>query len=312
MVSGALVLMAVLSVGTVQAVICNRSSWRDLSGLCLIALVFGLALLAIPSVPHHVEIRAQSINAFVAGFQPPLSWPLPSSWISAVALNLPIILFAYRVARERASPQDPRWLYVSLGVWLFLQAASLAYGRSGAVAPRYVDIIGFLAILNFASLLYLIEQQSRWFSRGWKQACALVWIVLVVSSFGRSAIDVAAPDIARYRVATAAQTENLRNFVLTADFTHLTGKPLYHIPYPSPERLRDIVSDQTVRSILPVELSGGAAILGKPPLILGQVAHQVTAGTKLILLKAGPTLVGLGFALFFVMSVLSAYRPRRS
>ena len=90
------------------------------------------------------------------------------------------------------------------------------------------------------------------------------------------------------------QTENVKNFVATGDFAHLAGKPQLHIPFPSAERLRELLSDPKLRAILP------AALTGAPE---GRV--------KTLILSQGPMLLPLGLALL-MFAALAVHRRRAS
>ena len=89
------------------------------------------------------------------------------------------------------------------------------------------------------------------------------------------------------------QTENVRKFVETGDFAHLADKPQLHIPFPSAERLRDLLAEPKLRAILPPALTG---------------APERRARTAI--LTHGPMLLPLGLALL-MLAGLACLRSRR-
>jgi len=61
------------------------------------------------------------------------------------------------------------------------------------------------------------------------------------------------------RQTAITETNNLRGYLSTGDFSYLTNKPILEIPYPSAERLRGLLDDLAIRSVLPPGLSSDGA-----------------------------------------------------
>jgi hypothetical protein len=143
-------------------------------------------------------------------------------------------------------------------------------------------------VLNAAAWLHLLHTAP---SRG-LTFVASVWLFAVMLGAGQKATNNVIDGISA-RVRTGQiQTENVRKFVETGDFAHLAGKPQLHIPFPSAERLRDLLSDPKLRAILPPEL------IGAPE-----------RSTKTVILTHGPMLLPLGLVLL-MLAGLAAYRRR--
>jgi hypothetical protein len=312
MASGALTLTAILAVGLVQVAFGKRTGYKELLALGLVALLVVLMLLAVPTVHGHNELRAKTAGAFLSSLVRPLSWPFPAGLLWLLVLNLPTTILAYGMVRDRCEPHDPRWLYAGLAAWLLLQSASLAYGRAGVLAPRYLDVIGTIAVLNFASLLYLLDQDSRWSRHLAARMAAAAWVLAVVVSAGSRVVEGVPRQMTSYRTVAAAQAVNLRGFIQTGDFSHLAGKPTLHIPYPSAGRLRDLASDPVIRSILPKDLTAGAPDVGSPQLLLGFPVHRTTQYASTAVLRFGPRLLAFGIAIFLFLGIELAQRTGRT
>jgi hypothetical protein len=195
-----------------------------------------------------------------------------------------------RVLNERPGLDDRRWFALALAGWLTLQLFALSYGRPGGTPEsRYNDIFLIGVVLNAAAWLYLLRTAPP---RG-LTFVASVWLFAVMLGAGQKATNNVIDGISA-RVRTGQiQTENVRKFVETGDFAHLADKPQLHIPFPSAERLRDLLAEPKLRAILPPALTG---------------APERRARTAI--LTHGPMLLPLGLALL-MLAGLACLRSRR-
>jgi hypothetical protein len=199
------------------------------------------------------------------------------------------LILTARLLRERPGRDDRRWFALALAAWLALQLLALSYGRpGGSPESRYSDIFLIGVVLNAAVWLGLLHATS---TRG-LAFVASVWLFAVMLGAGQKATNNVIDGISA-RVRTGQiQTENVKNFVATGDFAHLAGKPLLHIPFPSAERLRELLSDPRVRAMLPPALTGAPEPRAKSAIL----AH-------------GPMLLPLGLALL-MLAGLGTWRRR--
>jgi hypothetical protein len=181
------------------------------------------------------------------------SWPSILKIIPAALINAPVLIFGLRLLKQRPGLDDRRWFALALAGWLALQLIALSYGRPGGTPEsRYSDIFIIGVVLNAAAWLHLLRTAPQ----TPLAAVASVWLFAVMLGAGQKATDNVIDGISA-RVRTGQiQTENVKNFISTGDFAHLAGKPHLHIPFPSAERLAELLSDPKLRAILPAALTG--------------------------------------------------------
>jgi hypothetical protein len=293
MASGALILPAAIAVACVQMATGRRAGARELAGIALHA-VLALALLrdALSFSPHGTAPTGAAIASFLVSASWPIaaaSWPSVLRIIPAALINAPVLILAIRLLKERPGLDDRRWFALALAGWLALQLIALSYGRPGGTPEsRYNDIFMIGTVLNGAvwlSLLRTAKDRSL-------VIVASIWLFAVMLGAGQKATNNVADGIAARVQTGQIQTDNVKNFLSTGDFAHLAGKPQLHIPFPSAERLRELLSDPQLRAILP------AALTGAPE---GRV--------KTLILSQGPILLPLGLALL-ILTALAAHRRR--
>jgi hypothetical protein len=260
----------------------------------LLHIAITLALLrdALSFSPHTTASIGATLDSFLVSASWPIaaaSWPSILKIIPAALINTPVLILSVRLLKERPGLDDRRWFALALAGWLTLQLFALSYGRPGGTPEsRYSDIFLIGVVLNAAAWLHLLHTAP---SRG-LTFVASVWLFAVMLGAGQKATNNVIDGISA-RVRTGqTQTENVRKFVETGDFAHLAGKPPLHIPFPSAERLRDLLSDPKLRAILPPALTG---------------APEPRAET--VILTHGPMLLPLGLVLL-MLAGLAAYRRR--
>ena len=102
-------------------------------------------------------------------------------------------------------------------------------------------------------------------------------------------------EIAWRRDTGAIQTEAVKRYLATGDAAVLENKPQFHIPYPTPDRLVELLSDKSIRAIL-------------PPVLLGEDDRDKV---KQAVLKYGPLLIPLGLALLLGGALAASLRESR-
>jgi hypothetical protein len=299
MASGALVLPAVVILTLAQRAVGQRAGARELTGMALhIALSFVLLSDALSFSPN-ADFRAGTIGQLINSILVSASWPIAAaSWptvlriIPAMLVHLPIMIFAVRFLAQRNGIADRRWFVLALAAWMAVQIFALSYGRvGGSTESRYADIFLIGIALNGAAWLYLMRDVDMASKRRLILLPA-IWLLAVMLGAGQKATSRAVDGIAARYATGLIQTENVKGFLATGDFAHLAGKPLLHIPYPSAERLHDLLSDPKLRAILP------AALTGAPE------RNRV----KLAILRSGPLLLPLGLALLLIAAAALCLR----
>jgi hypothetical protein len=282
MASGALVLPAAIILTLAQRAVGQRSGARELTGMALhIALSFVLLSDALSFSPN-ADFRAHTIGQLINSILVSASWPIAAaSWptvlriIPAALVHLPITIFAIRFLAQRNGIADRRWFVLALAAWVAVQIFALSYGRvGGSTESRYADIFLIGIALNAAAGLYLLRDAGM---AGKPRIILLpaIWLLAVTLGAGQKVTSRAVDGISARYATGQIQTASVKSFLATGDFAHLSGKPTLHIPYPSAERLRDLLNDPKLRTILPPALTGApernrvkAAVLSQGPLLL--------------------------------------------
>jgi hypothetical protein len=313
--SGALTLVSIVVVLAFQFVLGGRCGQKEVLGIVLLTAVTMLLFSYVPVVHGHEPLKAKTIVQFLTAFlttagwpfTPATNWTLLSGLLGVLVLNAPILLLGLRLIKVRPAIDDPKWIYLGLAGWGLVQSASLAYGRADpvVVASRYIDLLAVMMVVNFAALLLCVVDDDQKNSTRVYPIGAAVWIFAITPAIASQAFFRIPAEIADKRITSEIQTLNLKNFLETGDFSHLSNKPHLDIPYPLPERLRQIVSDPTVRSILPPSLGLNRDPFGetRPKLALRQAAAGATARFKQLLLLYGPFLTPAGVAIFFLIGL---------
>ncbi len=264
MAGGALTLVSICGLILLQ-LLCKRRSGAPewLAFLFLSALT--LALIAeVPRLPGHEPLRAHSLQQFISAFVLACSWPLPSPL--GVLLYAPTVLFAVRTIRQAPPLSDPRWFNLAAFIWILVQIGAIALGRvQSPLSSRYLDILTLGVVLNVVNALYLTRKSFNFErSQRWLAACLMLAFSIFVFSFKDRQPGPFHLNQVRERRDTAATEEiNVRGYLATKDLSFLTKKPQLDIPYPSAERLRTLLDDPAIRSILPPILIGQAPALGQ-------------------------------------------------
>jgi hypothetical protein len=250
MASGALAPAIVAGLTLIQAVRGRRSGVREWSGLVAL-LAMSLFFVALtPSVDANDVYRAHSLPAFADGLLDLLAWPIRSR-IGAL-IFLPGIAFACILWRDRPRLDDPRWFVLGVLGWVLVQMAALAYGRNQILASRYFDFCVVGLYVNLVAALWLAP---KW--RALDQPHALVAVGAAVLALAIGVLTInhgrAVPlDAVRMRRDDALiQQVKLRAYVTTADAAQLDGRILRDLPYPDRERLKALLDDPAIRTVLP-------------------------------------------------------------
>jgi hypothetical protein len=299
MASGALVLPAAVILTLAQRAVGERSGVRELAGLALhIAIAFVLLSDALSFAPNQ-DVRAHTLGELTNSLLLTASWPIAAaSWptvlrvVPAALIHLPIMLLTVRFLVRRRSLEDRGWFVLALAAWTAVQLFALAYGRvGGSGESRYADILLIGLALNAAAWLILLRE---WAGNRRLTLLAATWLFAVMLGTGQKATTRAADGIEARTRTGQIQTENVKSFVATGDFAHLSGKPFLHLPLPSAERLHDLLSDPKLRAILPPALTGAPE----------------SNRAKIAILRAGPLLLPLGLALLLLAATALWLRDR--
>jgi hypothetical protein len=228
---------------------------RDAVAVWPIGLLVALAVAAVattPALEGTAGMQARSLAQFKEVLLHMLAWPEGGFFFGGPVLQLPLLVSLLVILWKR-DMHSPAYLFiVGLAIWLAGQEIALAYGRAAPVSrqpSRYNDLFAVGLVLNFFALLVLMLRSAA----GVRYRIALVaalWLGLVAFGF-----DVAANRyrewLESHRSDGAVQEVNVRRYLCTGDASHLRNKRTYDIPYPDAERLKTLLDDPSIRSVLP-------------------------------------------------------------
>lgn len=259
--SGLLVPAVAAVVGLVLYASRRRRTRQQLIAIALLAGLFVLEALLTPriSFSEPSTFKAASLSQFFDALFAALSWPIASSFVSALVRNLPALVFGVVLLWRRPSTDDRKWFLLALVVWMFGQSVSLAYGRAvGTLASRYLDTFAFGVLVNFACMISLAQEHVGK-RRSWTLVSAAGWLIAVVIFLGLYSDKNVPTELAARKSNQLEQELNTRNFLATGDYDWLKGKSFPQIPHFKPGRLGVLLASPTVRAFLPPNI--------RPPLV---------------------------------------------
>lgn len=226
--------------------------------VCLLSLVAMFGLTVMHVVPGHASMKAQTSSEFITAMGVALSWPIGQSWALVPWLWLPWIALSLVLLRGRP-PLNLRWrdadrLFVVLGLFVWIQAAAIAYSRGHGMhelGTRYVESIAIGVLVNVYALWRWVatSRQSAPLRAAKALLAALLTTALILSL--NQAAGRARPHIDSRAEQYRVQQQQVATYVNRGDLTALRGQPHLAIPYPNPDRLAALLDDPTIRATLP-------------------------------------------------------------
>lgn len=245
----------------------DRHSLRiTLTTVICLAIITGLGLALIPSVPMHVPLKSVGIKEHFGSTLNALMWPLESyrgrNWsilrrlLGVLVLWLPSLLWLNRFARSRRAT-DSELFAAGMLLWVALQAIAIAHSRGHGMvglSSRYMDLTAMGLVLNawFAARLAWPHVSTSTRHGGFQKAVALGFaLVAIFGLYQRTGVDLQA--MRERHHLTLIETGHVRDYVRTGDPKQLV-QPFLHIPYPDADRLRSLLDNPTIHDMLPASV----------------------------------------------------------
>lgn len=298
--SGALTLPAFIAIAILQIACGQRRGGKELLGILAHTILAAALIRDIPVLPSgDADVMPKSLAGWFDIATLVASWPVSKpNWapalraLTALAIYVPVIVLLVSLLKRAAPVRDPRWLQVAIACWAAVQILAMLYGRGVSVLQsRYYDVI-LIAPLASAAALLSLRAAGTLRGRG-ILVFTCIWFMAVVIGLGQKALGTIPDEFAWWRDTVETRTQNLSRFLATGDFSAITDKPRFHIPYPSAEYLRDVASDPVVRGFLPPELMDSTAPANK---------------VNRYVLREGPLLIPVGLALLMIAGLLASRR----
>ncbi|TLV02956.1 hypothetical protein [Dyadobacter luticola] len=245
--SGLLTSVAVLSIYLLHTLNSQKLSKQNLILSAILIIIAVTGFLIIPKIPNYQIYRATNVSQLYNALGYILSWPVPDHQLPALLLwspafiVIPILLF-----KRKLKPSDI--LLSGCFVWSFSQNLAIAYGRGQEmteVSSRYTELLS-LGLVSNAWFAIRGIQEFRGNPLRW--AFLAFFVTFLFGHYIRFSMDM--HDMRRNYRYSLIQTTNVCNFLKTGNGTNLQ-KPGNEIPFPDSARLRDLLSQPTIRQMLP-------------------------------------------------------------
>jgi len=235
----------------------RRNEWkRQLIGLVMLLALVAAGFALVQHVTRHDSLKARSLVELGIALLRMTAWPLRPLAL-AILLQAPFVALVVYACRRRLPAENPAWLLITLGLWIGLQMTAVAYGRAqDCLSSRYTDTFALSLFIGFACLLYLLSVSDIRLSRS-RSILFGCWIFTVGFGLLYQAAVHTPPQLENKRLLSRIEESNVKAFLATNDHSHLDGKPLLHIPHPDPIRLGQLLSNPTLRPLLPPSLQPG-------------------------------------------------------
>ncbi|WP_349792426.1 hypothetical protein ABQY74_016960 [Xanthomonas sp. WHRI 7064] len=245
MASGLLTPVAAAITYALAAWLLPGRKWPPVLAICLLMAIAVAAYKAMPVIPQHAVMRAQSALELLGGLTRVLSWPVRGMHAPALLLWLPGVLGV--VLTLHARPADKTDITMAgLLAWGGLQAAAIAYGRGHdlvELSPRYTEILipGLFANAWFAiRLVQLRHTFTALAQRGTYAVAALFMLTLFGGWVERFHVDMEA--LRARHEATQAQAQGVLYYIASKDDVTFESGQL-PLPYPNSQRLHQLLHD---------------------------------------------------------------------
>ena len=246
--SGALTVLAGSLILVFRRLIAKDKEGVANSAIFLLLIIAVVAISFTPSIAGHATLKAQSVPQFLKALVTVLSWP--TNKLGAVIIQVPVLLLVLRIFFKKEYQTPAYFFIIAMTFWLFGQFISIAYGRAvGVTSSRYLDLFAIGLVLNFTALIILLNDANTKHKLSYGLGIA-VWLTSVTFGFCMSLGKLSADLQGRARQGLE-QERNVRAYLCSGDIIHLQNKPFLFVPYPNPERLKSLLDNPAIRSVLP-------------------------------------------------------------
>ncbi|MDQ7996432.1 MAG: hypothetical protein AAGC76_11325 [Luteibacter sp.] len=234
--------------------------------MALMLLIIAIAASIARSVPGHEVLKPVGLEDNVRALLTALMWPIQPApgqimplyrmMITAAVMWAPSVVWLIRFVRHRRA-RTQEFFAIGLAAWGFIQAAAIAHSRGHymlMLASRYMDISALALIANAWLAAHLMgERTDERKQRILVAAVAVVFACVTARGLtNRTGTDVASM-IERGHLSLI-ETRNVTGYAASGNPAWL-DQPGLEIPYPQAKRLRELLDDPTISSILPPSMS---------------------------------------------------------
>lgn len=253
MASGMMTPLAATLIYGLHWYIKGKQPTRSALFISILFLISIAGYLTLPPQSAHEIFRARSLSELLNGFLLIESWPFKVRNWTALLFWLPTCMtLPFLIYRKTFTRYD--LLMTGCLLWSVLQAIATSYGRGhdlNIITSRYADFICF----GLTACAWFSLRITELFPRNLR--IQLLTIVVSISFFTtlykahrlRKADDFI--DMQNRHKMALVQIKNVNDYLRTGDSTALQ-KPAFQIPYPDAVRLKTLLNNPALRSVLPV------------------------------------------------------------
>lgn len=283
MTPGAFVLLAFIGVLFVDACRDQKISRARLIQLCISCMLFlAFVFIHLNRTSSSAEYQAQDPGSFLVSLISAFCWPFRARSVVGVLIYVPFLVL---LVRSFFVKPECRFL-IGAGLFVMIQIISIAYFRGEDGVPpanRYWEILLIGVWANSVSLLFLLRRSRSASFR----ILTVLWVAVMASGMSFLAHDALSLGLPERRAQSEQAGKLIREYLVSEKPTVFSGFSGLEISYPNPEVLINIVSDPTIRQLLP------KAIISAPIGHLGNEKYWLFRAEWLIGLL-GITLLAVG------------------
>ena len=277
--SGALTCLAAACALAARLAFARQTDTRQAATLTIVLMALTLiGLGTTPTVPGHLPLHAQNFSQFITVLNLMLGWPTQFGGL----IWLPFATWCIQMLRQRRIDAAGAFV-LGLAVFVFVNAGATAYARGGSIlnitliASRYTDVAWYAWLVNLLAVLLLVRSDDDRMTNARR-------LVVIIAFVGGGAALIQAGLFGLTGAADrgglyVAQSANTRNYLATGNQYVLRDKAFLQIPYPSADRLIQLLNDPTIRALLPPGIKPGAG----PGRLRGLVQFLIGIGRPLAL-----------------------------
>lgn len=266
MASGLLMALAILAVTALEAGRRRRLTRESayVLGSNLVLAAAGWALKH--EVPGHAVLKASSVGNFLDSWRHQLAWPVTTNvgWAMLLGLLPPLVFLVATLRGTGPARRGPVALgLLAASAWVVLQTLAIAYARGGAehgYSSRYVDSLALGLLINVAALAYLARTAGPRPARGALTLAALGVAVVAVLGLRRESRHVGEDLLRAMPAVQTARATTVRDYLRRPDPAFFQKIPWDELPYPSADRLAQLLDRPAIRAVLPPSVQPGIAL----------------------------------------------------
>ena len=283
MASGFFSAVAVVGIACLEAIKRRRID-RDLLWLALPNTAIALAgwFLKV-TIPEHAYLRASTPGPWTDAWLHQFAWPVRELWFAPVtAAPLALALTAYLRGKLTLRPHA---FLIGAAIWAWLQYAAIAYARGASYhgyASRYTDILSAAVIVNAALAIVVARKACTERVRWSVAAFCLAYCAAAIWGYSQVAAEARVDPLQNLTNYNRSRIESVRSFLERPDATFYLKEPWSELPYPSAQRLGQLLSDPVIREILP------SSVAPALPLVADRAATNATVPYRDELSAGGP------------------------